>query len=221
MKVAHDFKSDHILNVSEKSDKSLELPSKTSDCFEFSNREEYIVEDRDVLDFKDEEEPVNQSLLSRVPDTFDRKVEECGWKEMIYNQGYKGELIRDFPNLDDSGDKTIIQTGDCSKLGGSQKSLCDLLKKVKIKGHRRPKKKLKNRFPFDMVKSRRFFKRVKDSRISRGKFPRLSQRKALVPGSEEEVVKFLEIVEKLGMQLVETQNEALEVVENQLNEGNI
>lgn len=110
---------------------------------EKNDREELVIEDREVV--KDEEEEVkdDSSYISRVSNS----VEDPGSKSnSVEDPGLKlspigGELFWDFPNSIDRSSRSIIQTGNMENFGNSQTSICNLLHKIKLKGVERPRKR--------------------------------------------------------------------------------
>lgn len=95
-----------------------------------------------------------------------------------------------------------------------------MLKKIKIKGPGRPKRRYHNKHPFDLGKSRLF---LKNKALGKKKGCTIGSLKTSIPApdSNEEAAKILETVEALGMQLVKGKEETFEAVKNQLLQGNI
>lgn len=59
-----------------------------------------------------------------------------------------GDLFWDYPESIDRRNSTVIQTGNLESLKNSQRTICNLMQKVRLKGVGRPKKKrvVKNLF---------------------------------------------------------------------------
>lgn len=171
-----------------------------------------IVEDKEIVESKEEEFHPDLSLVSRVSESLvDNNLID---KSHNYQEHLgKETLFWDFTNSADKKLDSIVNTGYCSSLGNSHKSLCDLMKKIKIKGPGRPKRKSSSRHPFDFGKSRWFLKN-RELAKKKGCYKGTPKILALVPGSDVEAAKILETVEALGMQLVKGRVESLEAVKN-------
>lgn len=84
-------------------------------------------------------------------------------------QSTKDVQCWDLPVSVDKRNMEIVQIGDFKSLESSQKSICKLMKKVKIKGPGRPKRKMHAECPFDIGKSRWLFKYTKNENFGRRK----------------------------------------------------
>lgn len=84
------------------------------------------------------EDREDSSFISRVSGSVEIKedLNSSADKE----QRNQNAIVWELPKSIDKEDRKIIQTGECEILNSSQKTICDLMHKIKIKGARRPTK---------------------------------------------------------------------------------
>lgn len=154
LKVSHTF-SDEVL-LSKDLHNSIPYDSSSQNlCLKY--REEFIVEDKDIVESKEDEIHPDLSLISRVSES--QEGSKIIDKTLVYqDHSGKESLFWDFPNSIYKKLGPIVTTRDCSGLENSHKSLCDLMKKIKIKGRAGLRGKTYNRCPFDLGRSRWFLK---------------------------------------------------------------
>lgn len=95
------------------------------------------------------------------------------------------------------------------------------MQKIKLKGVGRPRKRRCNKNPFELCLSKSVFRKNKENVKSVNLEISLVIRGGPKKGSQEEAQRIVEVAEQLGLQLAKDRKEVVEVVTDQLLEGNI
>lgn len=128
-------------------------------------------------------------------------------------------LSWEFPNSVDRKDRDIYQLGNCDVLGSSQKSICDLMQKIKIKGVGRLRRKSNAKNPFN-IGNCKFLSKNRKLKNPASKV-RNSLKIDTVAQGTEEAVQILETTELIGLKLNKDHDSVLNVIKEQLLKGNI
>lgn len=95
------------------------------------------------------------------------------------------------------------------------------MQKIKLKGVGRPRKRRSIRNPFNLCLSKRVFRKNKENVKPVNIEVPYVFRRGPKEGSQEEAQRIVEVAEQLGLQLAKNRREVVEVITDQLLEGNI
>lgn len=185
-------------------------------CFESHSKMEREKVARKVV--LDDAEDISLSFISRVSETSQSDRELGSRSPGINNK--PSSISWEFPNSVDRLDREIILTGDCDGLESSQKTICDLIHKIKIKRVGRPKKKTSNWNPFN-VGNCRLLNKHRKNKSAATKLNRNSQRINTMQKDKDKAEKILETAEFLGLQPYKDRKEVLKIIKDQLEQGTI
>ncbi|KAK1400745.1 hypothetical protein POM88_000350 [Heracleum sosnowskyi] len=152
------------------------------------------------------------------------EVQECRFGEdSIQSIGStsRSDLVWDFPKSIDKNN-SIIDTGDFADHGDSQRTLCQMLGKVKIKGPGRPKKRKIGKNPFEIGRCK--FWPLTRKGLVHGISKGSSQKgegdgKQTIRTSEAELI--LESALDIGLILKEDKERTLDIIKDHLAKGQI
>lgn len=105
-----------------------------------------------------------------------------------------------FPRVVDRTDKLLVQTGNLENVISSQRTICNLMQKINLKGVDRPRKRRGNGNPFDLFLSKRMFKKTNEA-TNGSRALSIINRKLPLEGSREEAQRIVKVAEQLGLQL--------------------